>query len=230
MTMLIYNCDQSTQPQSAFVHNLRDNDRDAQALCVKYMRALALLIKWDQLNPWIKDQLGKALLSKIWPLQLPDFVSMWEGQALPHDTKFGNCRCEAVNWRVIFIRSLIHGSSWSSLIKAEPGRKRQWKREQNNGFDVIYVTLHPVDSAWHTSRVIREQLCGASKEDGTCHGLPQVFQYYLTTCLIISWWHVWPSKSNRPVSHMRALLAACHELEVDYDTWPNMLYDFGHKA
>ena len=48
------------------------------------------------------------------------FCVMWEGQALPHDTKFGNCRCETVDRRMIFIWSLIHGSSWSGLIKAEP--------------------------------------------------------------------------------------------------------------
>ena len=52
------------------------------------------------------------------------FCVMWEGQALPHDTKFGNCRCEIVGRRVIFIWSLIHGSSWSGLIKAEPGWPR----------------------------------------------------------------------------------------------------------
>ena len=45
------------------------------------------------------------------------FCAMWEGQALPHDTKFGNCRCKIVGRRVIFICSLIHGSSWSGLIK-----------------------------------------------------------------------------------------------------------------
>ena len=39
------------------------------------------------------------------------FCVMWEGQALPHDTKFGNSRCEIVGRRVIFIRSLIHGLS-----------------------------------------------------------------------------------------------------------------------
>ena len=48
------------------------------------------------------------------------FCVMWEGQALPHDTKFSNCRCEIVGRRVIFIWSLIPGSSWSGLIKAEP--------------------------------------------------------------------------------------------------------------
>ena len=54
---------------------------------------------------------------------------MWEGQALPHDTKFGNSRCEIVGRRVIFIWSLIHGLRWSGLIKAEPD-----KRIYNNEF------------------------------------------------------------------------------------------------
>ena len=52
------------------------------------------------------------------------FCVMWEGQALPHDTKFGNSRCEIVGRRVIFIWSLIHGLRWSGLIKAEPGDAR----------------------------------------------------------------------------------------------------------
>ena len=39
----------------------------------------------------------------------------------PPDTKFGNSRCEIVGRRVIFIWSLIHGSSWSGLIKVGPG-------------------------------------------------------------------------------------------------------------
>ena len=56
------------------------------------------------------------------------FCVMWEGRALPHDTKFGNCRCEMVSRIVIFIWSLIHGSSWSGLINAEPGLDEQWFR------------------------------------------------------------------------------------------------------
>ena len=48
------------------------------------------------------------------------FCVMWEGQALPHDTKLGNCRCEIVGRRMLFIWSLIHGSSWSGLIKVGP--------------------------------------------------------------------------------------------------------------
>ena len=46
---------------------------------------------------------------------------MWEGLSLSHDTKFGNCRDKIVDKRVIFTWSLIYGSSWSGLIKAEPG-------------------------------------------------------------------------------------------------------------
>ena len=43
---------------------------------------------------------------------------MWEGHALPHDTKFGNCRCEIVGTIVIFIWSLIHGLY--TLLSGEP--------------------------------------------------------------------------------------------------------------
>ena len=55
------------------------------------------------------------------------FCVMWEGRALPHDTKFGNFRCEMVGRRVIFIWSLIRGSSWYGLIKAEPGNGTHWE-------------------------------------------------------------------------------------------------------
>ena len=49
------------------------------------------------------------------------FCVMWEGQALPHDTKFGNCRDKIVDSRAFLSWSLIHGSSWSGLIKVGPG-------------------------------------------------------------------------------------------------------------
>ena len=48
------------------------------------------------------------------------FCVMWEGQALPHDTKFGNGRDKIVDSRAFLSWSLIHGSSWSLLLKAEP--------------------------------------------------------------------------------------------------------------
>ena len=85
------------------------------------------------------------------------FCVMWEGQALPHDTKFGNSRCEIVGRRVIFIWSLIHGLRWSGLIKAEPGYHmadhRQWSKKIHLGYigsfrcifrsSVIYANLLP---------------------------------------------------------------------------------------
>ena len=49
------------------------------------------------------------------------FCVMWEGLSLPHDTKFGNCRCTIVDSRAFLSWSLIHGLRWSGLIKAEPG-------------------------------------------------------------------------------------------------------------
>ena len=49
------------------------------------------------------------------------FCVMWEGQALPHDTKFRNCGGKIVDSRTFPNWSLIHGSSWPGLIKVGPG-------------------------------------------------------------------------------------------------------------
>ena len=49
------------------------------------------------------------------------FCVMWEGLSLPHDTKFGNCRCKIVDSRSFHSWSLIHGLCWSGLIKVGPG-------------------------------------------------------------------------------------------------------------
>ena len=51
------------------------------------------------------------------------FCVMWEGLSLPHDTKFGNCRCKIVDSRSFHSWSLIHGLRWSGLIKVGPGDK-----------------------------------------------------------------------------------------------------------
>ena len=48
------------------------------------------------------------------------FCVMWEGLSLPHDTKFGNCRCKIVDSRSFHSWSLIHGLRWSGLIKVGP--------------------------------------------------------------------------------------------------------------
>ena len=50
------------------------------------------------------------------------FCVMWEGLPLPHDTKFGNCRCKIVDSRSFHSWSLIHGLRWSGLIKVGPGQ------------------------------------------------------------------------------------------------------------
>ena len=55
------------------------------------------------------------------------FWVMWEGQALPHDTKFCNCRDQIVVSRAFLSWSLIHGSSWSGLIKLEPEHQQDWQ-------------------------------------------------------------------------------------------------------
>ena len=58
------------------------------------------------------------------------FCVMWEGQALPHDTKFRICRGKIVDSRTFPNWSLIHGSSWSGLIKVGPAGWGSRDREQ----------------------------------------------------------------------------------------------------
>ena len=71
-------------------------------------------IKPDQRNPWIKDQAYNFTPT------VTKFCVMWEGLSLPHDTKFGNCRCKIVDSRSFHSWSLIHGLRWSGLIKVGP--------------------------------------------------------------------------------------------------------------
>ena len=66
------------------------------------------------------------------------FCVMWEGLSLPHDTKFGNCRCKIVDSRSFHSWSLIHGLRWSGLIKVGPGLSRQ---SQNHYSDVIMIMM-----------------------------------------------------------------------------------------
>ena len=74
-------------------------------------------------SAWSVDQGSTKKCSAVYNFvpTVTKFCVMWEGLSLPHDTKFGNCRGEIVDRRVIFIWSLIHGSSWSGLIKVGPG-------------------------------------------------------------------------------------------------------------
>ena len=74
-------------------------------------------------SAWSMDQISNKNHSPInnFTPTVTKFCVMWEGQALPHDTKFGNCRDKIVDSRAFLSWSLIHGSSWPRLIKAEPG-------------------------------------------------------------------------------------------------------------
>ena len=68
------------------------------------------------------------------------FCVMWEGLSLPHDTKFGNCRCKIVDSRSFHSWSLIHGLRWSGLIKVtwrDRGLALQWRNNESNGCSTI---------------------------------------------------------------------------------------------
>ena len=92
------------------------------------------LSHWPQFyqtrSAWSMDQGSTKKRSAVhnFVSTVTKFCVMWEGLSLPHDTKFGNCRGAIVDRRVIFIWSLIHGSSWSGLIKVGPGC---WKAEHD---------------------------------------------------------------------------------------------------
>ena len=77
-------------------------------------------------SAWSKDQGSTKKRSAIHNFvpTVTKFCVLWEGLSFPHDTKFGNCRGEIVDRRVIFIWSLILGLSWSCLIKVGPGPSR----------------------------------------------------------------------------------------------------------
>ena len=62
------------------------------------------------------------------------FCVMWEGLSLPHDTKFGNCRCKIVDSRSFPSWSLIHGLRWSGLIKVGPA----WSLADMAGISIMW--------------------------------------------------------------------------------------------
>ena len=86
-------------------------------------RSLPWLCFYQKRSAWSMDQGSTKKRSAVHNFvpTVTKFCVMWEGLSLPHDTKFGNCRGEIVDRRMFFIWSLIYGSGWSRLIKAEPG-------------------------------------------------------------------------------------------------------------
>ena len=92
----------------------------------------AQVMSWPQFyqtrSAWSMDQGSTKKRSAVHNFvpAVTKFRVVWEGLSLPQDTKFGNCRDEIVDRRVIFIWSLIHGSSWSGLIKVGPDKMGTW--------------------------------------------------------------------------------------------------------
>ena len=91
--------------------------------CMQWNTNITRLCFYQTRSAWSRDQGSNKNHSPAYNFAstVTKFCVMWEGLSLPHDTKFGNCRCKIVDSRVFPIWSLIHGSSWSGLIRAEPG-------------------------------------------------------------------------------------------------------------
>ena len=114
---------------------------------------------------------------------------MWEGQALPHNTKFGNCRDKIVDSRAFPSWSLIHGSSWSGLIKVEPGNWFDMKMQSQQYWNLHYgdktiiwsYYLHSgisyiVKTSLYWTRVQVIQYCQRNLMG--CCGTPSVNNYF----------------------------------------------------
>ena len=98
-------------------------------------------------SAWSVDQGSSRKCSAVhnFAPTVTKFCFVWEGWSLPHDTKFGKCRDEIADTRVIFIWSLIHRSSWSGLLTVGPwlwnNLHDHYKR--NNSFTVTgFVIPH----------------------------------------------------------------------------------------
>ena len=104
---------------------------------------VAWLCFYQTRSAWSMDQGSNKDHSPInnFTPTVTKFCVMWEGQALPHDTKFGNCRDKIVDSRAFLSWSLIHGSSWSRLIKAEPGLQMMLQWRDINGIIVKAINV-----------------------------------------------------------------------------------------
>ena len=98
------------------------NTKRAFIECIFLPRRLRLCFYQTRLA-WSVDQGSNKNHSPAYNFAptVTKFCVMWEGLSLPHDTKFGNCRCKTVDSRAFPSWSLIHGLRWSGLIKAKPG-------------------------------------------------------------------------------------------------------------
>ena len=100
-----------------------------QRLCTELVTTHFLNKRWPRphfyqtRSAWSVDQGSNKNHSPAYNFAptVTKFCVMWEGLSLPHDTKFGNCRCKIVDSRSFPSWSLIHGLRWSGLIKVGPG-------------------------------------------------------------------------------------------------------------
>ena len=115
-------------PEDKFQWNLNQNSFPFTKMHLKMSPAnLAAILSrphfYQTRSAWSKDQGSNENHSPVhnFAPTVTKLCVMWEGQALPHDTKFGNCRDKIVDKIVFHSWSLILGSSWSGLIKLGPG-------------------------------------------------------------------------------------------------------------
>ena len=111
------------QPVKLF-QNIPDTSRDE--LMTSWHRYILLSTKlcvYQTSLAWSMNQGSNKYHSPVnnFAPTVTKFCVLWEDVSLPHDTKFGNCRGRIVDSRMFSSWSLVHGLSWSGLIKAEPG-------------------------------------------------------------------------------------------------------------
>ena len=88
------------------------------------------------------------------------FCVMWEGLSLPHDTKFGNCRCKIVDSRSFPSWSFINGLRWSGLILVWPSISSRYSTDFGFGWNTVrccdhlrvernFTNTNIIDYHWH---------------------------------------------------------------------------------
>ena len=100
--------------------------RSLKVICsIQYSRWISRPHFYQTRSAWSVDQGSNKNHSPAYNFTptVTKFCVMWEGLSLPHDTKFGNCRCKIVDSRSVHSWSLIHGLRWSGLIKVGHGQK-----------------------------------------------------------------------------------------------------------
>ena len=95
---------------------------EPQRLQTSYFPGVSRLCFYQTRSAWYMDQGSNGKRSAVhnFAPTVTKFCVVWEGLSLPHDTKFGNCRGEIVDRRMIFIWSLL--DPWIRLIWFDKSR------------------------------------------------------------------------------------------------------------